>query len=1674
MAEPLVLPKFPAAEARPEREDLEEAIATFRAELSAIEDRSKKAALTHHIARLLDHSGDTPGAARDELSATNLATGFVEPLEALIAISSRSFSKGNLSRLLERLERVAHSSKEKERALLQHALLLSKQARSEGPSEEAASSSGELARALRLVEQCLEELPGSAIAWLTLDSIASLIGDANLQARAVTGRAAHASSDELTSHLLERLARLQLEAGEGTEALATREQALTAWFRWDSAREFELLAFRLGDLKRAASAAVDAAERIERAREEQERRTSVPSALQAPGQAEAARLRAALAWLEAGEEDRARQQLEIVGYSNEASLLELAFLFRFLEQRGDPSAALAAVEQALEFVANQNQEQWAPVCLMAAVLARRAKQPERSKQLLAQLKRTLPLATGGLALQLWEIVQEGKLEKIIEFLSLLTDSETDRAPEGGASFSEDKGELHVTRSLLSLVQGHTKEALNALREAEQNGLSSGHGGAMRQGIARAQGDRKLELEGLRGRLAVAHGEEVTALLLFGIRVSLLAEHSEWIDQAVEQMEAQGLLADLLRFALRPTRSQLPSEAPQDPKLDRALRLAPCLLPDRSLEERRAQLQLLSARGHSDIMACAAALRTEKDGQRQTKLELLLRLADQCREVAGEVDHPHSAKDEQRGGSSRRKLSTAARLRAACLLLAESLETREMEGALSDRHGYAARALELLEPLRHENELKPLLQWFLRAAGPSNSELISEWTPEARQREPLLQLESALSALFAEKNGTTGTAALELLESPLSPGAKLLRLLLSATVSLAAAEEATSDEASLTDHTRGALCFIAGCSSREAEQRLAGARRWTELAPAADSLLAHCVSARMVGWADEELRTRRALAEELGFVELVAHSHFTAEAEQPLDQLASWATELSKKTYDASPAIAWELIEVLGRRISSNEEKAGLWQARSAALLRLAECLELPHANSLGKETASDETVDAKATRDEDAGEGTTGDDDCATARLLAGFQSLACGQTEKALTIFESLLEVIPQDPTLYHGLRAAAARLSRADLEALASVELARRSDDNKKAAALWERAGVLYDDELGDPERAEAAFSSAMRRLPGSPLSFARLYRSAHRAGDRSRLIELIDARLHTANEPQQRIELLWQKARYGRALGQRATSLQALEELLQLDKTHLPALALSAELYLVDRHLEPAADSLRAVALHPESPQEQREQAGLYAADLLENLDRPRDAVALLNQLGRLGVPQAVTLSRRARASALAGDWDVALSAFRALAEEEDDIGQRLEAAKMMLAIVRDHIGDSDALKDAARLVLRDAPTDADAVDVIIAENVNPEERSRLLEPALLECNQALRQSPLDSFQIRRFHLLTENTGHPELERIALGMTALTASLEEPEHARLKELHEACKKNPTAPLSSADLEAIAAPGQLGIFAQLATKATPFIARAALPSLAALGVTENMRIPPHRSGPHHEETRAWTEALGITQYDLFIGGTHPETIAALFSSPNENSGRASEETDPRALHQNGPRSTDLRPAILFGAGIPFPLPPPSRARLAYLLFSGVLDVSPLLSMPFSEAQAWLSAVAYLTTLEIANEEPDPIEERTRVLAGLIDRQQSEELARLTSDIERAGNHPSDLARAALTGAAKIAVLAHGEPSILRQLPELLPQDETLRERLLADIIRFCISDSFLHLRRKLGLDLT
>ena len=1566
-----------AAQGAPDQETQEQSLRTLRLELEAQADAGLAALLQHEVARLHERRDDLAAAARDELATTKRAAGFVEPIEALIDIATRSRSKANLTKLLERVTKLARTDGEKLRAAL--GLTLTQ------------LSSDDVAAAQQTLEAALAECPTEPALWLTLEMVAAKTGDTTLLLKSAMGRAAHADSEEMRCLLLERVARLEVEVGTSEAAFAALQQSVDELPTWRALRAWEELGLRSGSYDEAENAATQTAALLRAGLAEPEEASlyQIPSEELSEERAMAAQVRAIIYALRSGDDASAHGLCEQLCESSPESAFALALLFELCRKQHDAEGVQGAVTRLTES-RKWNAKESAFLHALSALSARETGKEEESQDSLARLRDVAPSSLLP-QIQDWERAQTS--ESADDLIQLITAWAETASNAGSSDLRTEADALYLGIALLEIILGRADAARATLERRQGKGDTlgtlfayvadslSGNGSgppALPPGIGteedrRAANWERLRIELLKGQSSTAPEFDLSSDLWTDFALSLLRQGTHPVSGSSSEANA---VAQAETAVARDTGSPLHREADVE-KGTRAKLTAYGETSEGSGAFRHAlrvfelaawgdfeQLRGLWDSTPSDPLLAGAYLRMLEDQADPT-------IADKRRKAA----------ERQEDGL----------LRAAWLLKSAADELSQ-GNARRGKDAYDAS-----EVFKHDPELD---SWFVARFGPRDPQSLVADGRAGNLESPLET--AALLRRWSPELWETAD-----LTSP-SPALQLLQVLHKAPESLEALEYALDDTEFLSESERAALSLSHAYSREESDDLLAATARWVRVSPSTASKLTHWVAAVRARRPDHQAKMIEALAADLAapaFLAAIPGTRLTEEGREHYRELLLQHRESSDGA--AAQSLSWAVFD---------QTEDAITHEHATELVRLSRVID-----------------------------GGLADPDAQAALLLAGYEYLALGNFEDAIVVFENLLEVLPGDLTLCHGARIAAARMNRPDLEAITSCELARATEDNLKSAALWERAGVLFQDALDDKEEAEKCFTAALARSPGSRVSFERIYRFARDRNDRGRQIELIDARLDTADTESLLIELHWEKARFCRMLGRRTIALRSLEELLKLAPDHLPALALAAELHLVDGRVEAAAEALRKVAKHPDTPAAERSSAGLHACDLFEQQKRHRDAVELLQVLDEYGVSGSAGLERRARALARSEDWGEAYSAFAALCAQQDQIEARLESAKMMLAIQRDYLKDPEESRHAARAVLRDAPLDQDAIQVVLERDFSAEERRRLLAPARGQSREMLRRSPLNPPEILRFAELCLDCGEDFLERIALGILGLTGKLSVEHQARLNKLMGSCLALPSQPLSRGDLESMSDPLQLGSAGRYFSLLAPYLSAELDPSLDALGFSSLMRTDEFSGSPHRAEIGTWMGCFGHSDFELYVGGSDPHLIRGILG--------------------------DL-PTMLVGRAVPVPLTPQDRARVVGQLAALHHGTVVYLNNAPEDLKKWIGASELLAGGGPLGGGSGELDELARLLSKTIPGETREELTQLRIELRRTGVDLTHAPYVAARGAARAACLAQGESRILRELPELLPTDQDLLNAMMSDVVRFVLSNEFITIRRRIGLE--
>ncbi|GEM_PF-1209148 len=1586
----------PASQAAPTAATREQGLRTLQLELENQSDSLHKALLHHEIARVHERREDLTSAAREELAATQCAEDFIEPIESLLDIATRGRSKTNSIKLLDRLKRVALTSEGQVRAFLALALTLA--------AEE------KVIDAIAILEEGLNEVPTDPSLWLALEAMASLEGNLLLARKAATGRAAHARNSDLRCLLLERVARLEMSAGNAGAAYASLGQSVDELPSLRALQLWEDLATTAKDYAEAGRVAIQTATILRGALEDtgEANLYKIPHDELTEERANAAQIRAIIcALLEKNLEEAielAQALVEVSPLSPLAQSLHYQLLLRSLNEGGTHNQSTwECLQSLLELRSEDNDEK--TYLLSNAVLISQSLDQEGSaleedrSRLLEALEGLKVHASKSALSELHDWLgaeKSGSAAKLSSlFLKWLHDSHSQSSEK--VRPTHKSGSLALATVVTLVVASKYDEAEKVIEE-EGPALDT-FGLVLGRLIASLKNDA-LKYAELTHRLAdiLDDPQEQKALDWESLRFAL--SRGDDLQQApIASTPWTSLAITFLQLADRFPRASGPTVTTaidsSTSLVEEVYRYVGQQKPSAEFERAlfasalahtgdTGDLLKLWKKSPSDPLLAGALIQRYSDIQ-STELDEVRVLS--ARGLDDEVQksswYIKSAASYLRAGKTHQALET---LSISANLHTDILEELEHWFSLEEKANSPAQKfkhLDSLEQIPDERHLEySALTWKL-----SPDSLATRWQESEESGEPGIEAEQILQVLSAATSKSTSLS------------------------------HALSRTELFQPVQRAALSLARTFDESEQEELLQASESWARISDNSAALLTQWVAARRCNNRDMQARVMLLLARTPQLAPLLASVDLESlnpdELETHRDALLS-----NFETTENKAEVAWAILEMGDDRVSEQNAKN---------ILRLSDALDTPLEDVEGQ-----------------------------TAILAAGFQYLNLGAPGQALELFESLLPHIPTDLTLCHGLCLAAAHENRPDIEAAASCTLAQNTSDNHDAARLWERAGLLYQDDLEDAARAEECFTSALNRVPGSAFAFERVYRIARSRSDRARQIELIDDRLDTADSESLKIELNWEKARYCHILGRRALAWHALEEVLALSPEHLPALALAAEVHLVDGRLEPAATTLRSIALHPETPQAQRRSAGLIACDLFEKLRRPGDAVTLLQTLSQWGPTGIAELERMARALARSENWGDAYKAFSRLNHDQDTIETRLESARMMLAIQRDHLRDPAEWKEAARCVLRDAPRDADGVRAVLELDFSTEERQVLLKEEREQSRESLQRTPLHPEEIAHFAMLCTNCEDEGLERIALGNLQLVGKLSSELQTRLETLRTHCPPLPCNPWSVRDLEVLAAQGQLetdehpAVAGQLGSTGAyariiaPHIAAQLEPSLEALGVSSLMRIDEFSNSEHRAEVGTWVGAFRDGDFELYIGGDDPDCIRAL--------------------------EGDL-PTILLGKGIVSPLSRTNQARLVSQLSALHHRTVAFLNHPTELSQKWLFASEV-----IAGNQPDEdpeVAEMARTLSQSISREEREELVRLSCELAKAGVNISSAPFGTLLGSARAAVLAFGDASILRQLPELLPPDERRRNGVMADVLRFVLTEEFFALRNRAGLEL-
>jgi cellulose synthase operon protein C len=1584
-----------------------ESLSFLRAEREASEDAAVRASLAFELGRTLERSGDDAGAAREYLAVVNDAPDFREPLEALVALLYRRRSVKNLGKMLDALVAAASTTEETARALIEKAAFQ-------------LDHEDDVAAAKESLISATAENADDVAAWLELELIAGRTSDPEGRLAALTERAQRAEPPVWRALLLLDVAELEAKSGDASKAVETCRAAAML----EGAGRFRAYQ-ALADLARTENNPLWMAEALEAQAElagEAIGDSAIGDETGVPAHARSGDFvadvlvraaafrrtlgdaRAAAALLKRAAEhlpdDLALTYERLLAVDASGDGEESARLSRVLLDAGEKGPAAASLYLRLEEdAAGRGDLDAALAALASAVEQDPGSIPARAIQL-----DLLSVANG-------ETVPVDLAKALDEVADTFTDP-----------VAKSRGHLR-TAYQWAVVAKDSAAARVSLMKARDAGCTKLVAARVARLLAILTEDKSWEDSATRELLEeVPESEKASLLFLQGrsaaLRGDLTAARAAWAELGTAPDYAW-LARTLHAFTSDP------------PSTDAAETDAETTISDATGSSRTAEsLDALAATEEASDVARAVLVLAARRAQAKGDLEgARARLTRALESDASDVlVATYLAdllrKDEKPNDSARVLLETAAAIEDQEAAAVMRLEAGLLLWKLGERQA-AVDAFAAARETMAEGAT-PLLAWATRVLDTETTagrRRALEIAAESGEDPAVTALERLATELREDGERDEATARLQALETgdefaSVSPDLRMAAALLRITHPDFAADRTAVDEALtlIEEASRG------GASLAHAERvRLARDIDGTPVEAARHA----------AAWASNEPTEATAL-QWLAAAATIEDREGEAAAHR---LLATFLPDEARAAEETAAAIIGWLAEGEGS------------EATTTGLLPHS----APTARLFNLETSP---MGSDPRRREQALTGIgdlLGADQGTDALLLAAYSQLAAGEISAALRSFEAVAEVLPDDLSVWEGIRAAAVGLGQPVLEAAALARLGELCVDNRRAAAFWERAGLICLDVTKDGENGDIALEQAFLRDPTRGTAFDRLFRRVRERQQDDVLLELVARRVEVANDTNEIVKLYWERARVLRKKGDQEGALEALTNVTLLEPDHVGALALSGEVYIKKGMWMEAAETFGRLAEHDGAPAQQRLISGVAAADISEKrLGDAKRALALLVGLHTVGLSTAPVRERIAALALRNENWPTAASTFALLMNERDTSEGRIDAARHAMRIYLDRLDDQDEARAAVRKLLDEDPRDGEALEVVLKVPFDAQMRAQSLLGGKRAIVEHVRSAGLDADEIQRLGDIARATNDSPLLQGVLG-TLVSLGRDIPGLSEeLAALDLRVAKVPQIQIDSVALARINDPEDTGPITRLFELLGPTIGEALGPTKETLGVGRKERVDAKSGLPLRNEVAAWAGALGVGEFELYVGGSGTNRV------------------------QGAP--CDGTPAIVVGAGVPSPINAAARQAIAREVFAIRRGITVVRTR--DEATVASIVVAACNIVKV------PIQAPAFATLGDVQRQLDKALPRKIRNgplpdlcRELAANKPDlrNWAKAAQRSLDRMAAVAAGDVSLVLSDVLGVPRGDLERavdasERA-TRLLRFVLSPAYLELRGSLGM---
>jgi hypothetical protein len=269
----------------------------------------------------------------------------------------------------------------------------------------------------------------------------------------------------------------------------------------------------------------------------------------------------------------------------------------------------------------------------------------------------------------------------------------------------------------------------------------------------------------------------------------------------------------------------------------------------------------------------------------------------------------------------------------------------------------------------------------------------------------------------------------------------------------------------------------------------------------------------------------------------------------------------------------------------------------------------------------------------------------------------------------------------------------------------------------------------------------------------------------------------------------------------------------------------------------------------------------------------------------------------------------------------------------------------------------------------------------------------------------------------------------------------------LDERVARQPRIAIDEAAFEMLADTADEGPIGEMVRALASTIAETLGPNLTTFGVGKKERVDPRAGLPIRNEIAAWAGALGVGEFELYVGGSDPDAVTGI---PTEV------------------------PALVIGRDVTAPLRPFHRQAVARELVALRRGTSIILHREPDDVHALVIAACRIAEVEIASPPFALLGEFQRLLSKMPRRVRNKVLPDLARAVASSSRAPGDWYRAARSTLDRMATVAAGDVSwVLAPDARRRGNIESSREGLARAerLLAFVLSPAYLQLREKLGM---